>query len=155
MSRELVQTRLFGRIVKLPYDGPVAVSTQGLQDVLNHAETSTRPFFEKACENIPGYLESFSPTTEDGYGWFLGCRFKTNTGEIAVLIPRTEVGEKRDGSPADRSVAVYKRRSVAESEIELILHQFAASMAALKREYVAIMSAPQEKGLRWDHGLRP
>lgn len=56
---------------------------------------------------VEGFVGKWRPTTTDGYTWFWALTFTRGGGTIVVCFPYARDGERRDGSPADRSAAVY------------------------------------------------
>ncbi|MFA5993433.1 MAG: hypothetical protein WC823_00575 [Parcubacteria group bacterium] len=118
MSRSLVKdASLKG------FDGPIDVSTDRLQDSL---KGSNGERLESVCRTIPGHIKQFRPITSDGYTWFWAYSFRTNSGVVAVLIPWYQDWDKKDGSQADRAVAVYTQ-GATKAEVEEILEQFSAA----------------------------
>src|SRR3989338_932579 len=99
MSRQLIDTKL------LAHEGPIPVPTNKLQDMI---EGSNRIRIERVARRMPGFYDCTRPETKDGYVWFWGLWFTTAGRKVAVLIPWFQDWEKKDGSQADRAVAVYR-----------------------------------------------
>ena len=116
MSKRLVKTTL------PRYDGPVRAA-DALQSLFDESPNggTTGHILEKVSQKIRGYKCQTRPTTVDGYGWFWGQHFQTDSGgEVAILIPWAQDWDKTDGSSFDRAIAVYTMGDVAEIEISYI-----------------------------------
>lgn|GEM_PF-2446712 len=131
MSRQLVDT-------KFPeYEGPVSVTaTATFQDVLEKYGGFNGGTLMAAGQKVSGFTSlGHMPLTEDGYTWFWGGNFQTASGgKIAVLIPWSQDWNRRDGSQADRAVAVYTNGTVSINEVEEVLQQFGNAFQALKEQ---------------------
>jgi len=139
MSRELINAELKG------FDGPIASDgTRALHDILDvfHASGS---ILEKVCSQIGGYLKQSRPITGD-YEWFWAQHFALTSGEMAVLIPWFLDHERKDGSHADRAVAVYFSGNAKTSEIEAILQKLVAGLKKLMTENPAAQAKPAVGG---------
>jgi hypothetical protein len=75
---------------------------------------------ERVGTKVFGFSRMFRPTTADDYTWFWALEFARGDGRIIVCFPWAQDWNKRDGSQADRSIAVYARGASGE-EIDRLL----------------------------------
>lgn len=71
--------------------------------------------------HIPGFLGVGSPTTDDGYDWFLSMNFLYKKRGLAIVFPQTQA------MVADRHIALYMRGEVSsDADIENLVKEILA-----------------------------
>lgn len=73
-------------------------------------------------------LESLPPMTSDGYMWEYGVMFRFENRHVQILFPKMEDEHHRDGTFADRHVALYYQgRSIPTAELDWLLRKVAVT----------------------------
>lgn len=85
-------------------------------------------WLEAIAEHIPGFLKCERLTTSDRYAWFWAMGFRVAHGTMRVLIPWSQDWAEKDGTKADRSIAVYLA-DVSEEDAAAVLEQLVAATA--------------------------
>jgi hypothetical protein len=130
MSRTLIRTALKG------YEGPLPVDTNRLRDTLDLGSFSG-DLLNQAYQKVPGHIRQFRPRTDDGYSWFWALLFRVGGGEVAILIPWSQDWAKKDGSQADRAIAVYTSGTVQEGEVAELLTKLDEACKGLVKQIQA------------------
>ena len=122
------------------YDGPLfSAATDELNELLALNDRAFGPFLEYVAQKTPFYQSSLRakirPRTSDGYQWLQVLPFSTGgeKGHVVILFPHLNDRRHRDGTVADRSIAVYARDidSLARRQeaVDVVLRKYNAVFA--------------------------
>ncbi len=95
-------------------------------------------------KTVRGYKGQTRPKTSDGYSWFWVLHFQLNKPfwfwsvleflfgihgkEIAIAFPWSQDWENTDGTKNDRSLAIYTRGNVNETQMATLLSKLNAKL---------------------------
>jgi hypothetical protein len=79
------------------------------------------PNFIPECDVMPR-------TTEDRYYWFAHMCFRVGAGETLVLFPWAQDFSRKNGSPADRPIAVLTKGEVPNVEVNKTMDLLASEL---------------------------
>ena len=81
----------------------------------------------EAGERIQGFKWAFCPRTSDGYLWFCCLSFQVASEPyqdiVFVFFPWAQDQEEKEGTPRDRSIAVYTDAQISDEVISDLLRE--------------------------------
>lgn len=107
------------------YQGPFfPEAIEELQLVIDNSSSLNGLSLAVIMQTMPDFISmEHRPTTQDGYRWFWSLRFQQDESIVMVMLPRYQDWSQRDGSQADRSIAVHTTGEYEEEAASSLLER--------------------------------
>ncbi len=101
-------------------------------DVADRTGALTDSGMQKAALKITSFIDLYTPTTPDGYSWWMSLNFRIRDASIAVLLPWgrewRNSGPNDDGLRLDRHIMVMRKGAVSNSELQDLVENISSGI---------------------------